>query len=377
MSLRLNFLVRGFLMEPFENRRKQAQAIMEEKDVAALQVSSRENYYYLTGDVRNVARLFLPQKGEPTIIVFDEEVEPARQASGITDVRGWRTPAQLMQHFFTLVKQHGVADKRAGFCVHSNPGFLVYKFLRSNPRMTVIENEEVLMPLRYVKDDEELAAMRRAAEAADRGIEAAIAAVKPGVTEIEVGAEAEHAMRKAGAMRYGSSTFVDSGPHSVYLHGGTSHRRIESGDLVVIDVHPVVDMYASDCARTIVCGEASPEQRALMQLYSQIQQAIIQQIKPGWKVGQITRTFTENFTAKGYGAQWIPGPVHGVGLEFEEWPHPSHYFSHLELEIAENWTLAIGHSILPVKGVGGVKFEDTIQVTAEGGARLNHAPSIL
>jgi Xaa-Pro aminopeptidase len=364
-------------MEPFESRRAKAQAIMKEKDVAALQVTSKENYYYLTGDVRNVARLFLPQEGAPTIIVFDEEVEPARHASGIQDVRGWRNPAQLMQHFFTLVKQHGVADKRVGFCMHTNPGFLVYKFLRSNPKMTVIENEEILMPLRYVKDADELAAMKRAAEAADKGIEAAIAAVKPVATEIEVGAEAEYAMRRAGAMRYGSSTFVDSGPHSIYLHGGTSHRKIESGDLVVIDVHPVVDMYASDCARTVVCGQASHEQRELMQLYSQIQQAVIQQIKPGWKVGQVTRTFTENFTAKGYGAQWIPGPVHGVGLEFEEWPHPSHYFSHTELKIAEGWTLAIGHSILPVRGVGGVKFEDTIQVTAEGGKSLNCMPSVL
>ncbi|HLN45981.1 MAG TPA: Xaa-Pro peptidase family protein [Candidatus Sulfotelmatobacter sp.] len=363
-------------MEPFESRRKKVQAIMKEKNVAALQVTSRENYYYLTGDMRNVARLFLPQEGEPSIIVFDEEVEPARQASGIQDVRGWRTPAQLMQNFFQLVKQHSILDKKVGFCVHSNSGFLVYKFLRSNPRMTVIENEEILMPLRYVKTTDELAAMRRAAEAADKGIEAATAAIKPGITEIEVGTEAEYAMRRAGAMRYGSSTFVDSGPHSIYLHGGTSRRKIENGDLVVIDVHPVVDMYSSDCARTVVCGQPSSEQRNLMQLYSQIQQSIIQQIKPRWKVGQVTKTFTEAFTSNGYNEQWIPGPVHGVGLEFEEWPHPSHYFGHVELEIAEDWTLAIGHSILPVKTVGGVKFEDTIQVTAEGGRSLNRPPII-
>jgi len=63
--------------------------------------------------------------------------------------------------------------------------------------------------------------------------------------------------------------------------------------------------------------------------------------------------------------------VHGVGLEFEEWPPPSHYPSHIQLNIAENWTLAIGHSILPIKGIGGVKFEDTVQITADGGRSLN------
>jgi Xaa-Pro aminopeptidase len=241
--------------------------------------------------------------------------------------------------------------------------------------MQVIENEEVLMPLRYVKDEEELVAMKRAAEAADKGIAVAVDAVKPGVTEIEVAAEAEYAMRRAGAMRYGSSTFVDTGPHSIYLHGGTTHRKIESGDLVVIDVHPVVDMYSSDCARTVVCGQASSRQRELIETYKTIQKSIVQAVKPGWKVGQVTSSFTEAFTAKGYGEVWIPGPVHGVGLEFEEWPHPSHYFAHTQLEMAENWTLAIGHSILPVKQVGGVKFEDTVQVTGEGGESLTQAPS--
>ncbi len=351
-----------------------AQAVMVEKGVAALQVTSRENYFYLTGDVRNVARLFLPQEGEPTIIVFDEEVEPARKASGIADVRGWRTPSQLMQTFFQVAKEHGIAEKKVGFCTHSNPGFLVYKFLKSNPKMVVVENEEVLMPLRYAKDETELSAMKRAAEVADNGIAAAIATVKNGVTEIDVAAEAEYAMRRAGAMRYGASTFVDSGPHSIYLHGGTTQRRIENGDLVVIDVHPIVDMYASDCARTVVCGQASAKQAELIQTYADIQKTIVEDIKPGWKVAQITKAFTEAFTAKGYGDSWIPGPVHGVGLEFEEWPHPSHYFGHAQLEIGENWTLAIGHSILPAKTVGGVKIEDTIQITPEGGKSLTQAP---
>ena len=62
--------------------------------------------------------------------------------------------------------------------------------------------------------------MKRAAEVAEKGILAAEQAIKPGATEIEVAAEAEYAMRKAGTIRFGASTFVDSGQHSLYLHGG-------------------------------------------------------------------------------------------------------------------------------------------------------------
>ncbi len=86
--------------------------------------------------------------------------------------------------------------------------------------MKVIENEEILMPLRYTKDTDEMEAMKKAADVASIGVAVALAAVKPGITEIEVAAEAEYAMRRVGAMRYGSSTFVDSGPHSIWLHGG-------------------------------------------------------------------------------------------------------------------------------------------------------------
>lgn len=354
-------------MSIFESRRRRAQEVMREKGVYALHVTSRENYFYLTGDARNVARLFLPQHGEPIVIVFDEEVEAAKKATGIIDVRGWRTPSQLMQTFFQAVREHDASDKKIGFCVHSNPGFLVFKFIRSNPKMTVIENEEVLMPLRYIKDKEELMLMKRAAGVARKGITAAMNTVKPGVTEIEVAAEAEYAMRRAGAMRFGASTFVDSGPHSLYLHGGTGRRRLKDGDLVVVDVHPIVDMYASDCARTFVCGSPSPEQRKLVEMYKEAQKAVIRDVRPGWKISQITKAFLEAFSKSGYGDTWIQGPTHGVGLEFEEWPHPSHYASHSQLEIGVNWTLAIGHSILPVKPVGGIKFEDVVQITEEGG----------
>jgi len=242
--------------------------------------------------------------------------------------------------------------------------------------MKVVESEEVLMPLRYIKDQEELFCMRRAAEAADKGIEAAIKAVRPGVTEIEVAAEAEYAMRKAGSMRLGATTFIDSGPHSLYLHGGASRRKLEEGDLVVIDVHPIVDMYASDCARTVVCGQPSPKQLELISAYESAQRHVIESLSPGWTIGQITDSFLGVFSKAGLGDIWIQGPVHGVGLEFEEWPHPSHYPAHKQLVVGMDWTLAIGHSILPLRGVGGVKIEDTVKVTSNGSESLNKAPNL-
>jgi len=69
-------------MDIFDGRRQRAQELMVQRGVAALHVTSRENYFYLTGDARNVARIFLPQMGEPTVIVFDEEIESAKKSNG-------------------------------------------------------------------------------------------------------------------------------------------------------------------------------------------------------------------------------------------------------------------------------------------------------
>jgi Xaa-Pro aminopeptidase len=363
-------------MNIFEQRRKRAQELMTQREVAALHITSRENYFYLTGDVRNVARIFLPQKGEPTIIVFDEEVESAREETGIKDVRGWRSPQELMRTFFTVVSENDARDKKVGFCMHTTPAFLLHRFLKSNPGMTVIENEEILMPLRYVKDLVEIDLMRKAAAVADKGLEAAIRSISPGKTEIEVAAEAEYAMRRAGAMRFASGTFVDSGPHSLHLHGATLRRKIEPGDLVILDVHPLVDMYTCDVARTVTCGPPSKEQKASIALYAETQETVVNAIRPGWKVSQLTEMFLKLFTEKDYNSQWISGPVHGVGLEFEEWPHPSHYPSHLQLNMKENWTLAIGHSLLAIRPIGGIRIEDTVLVTSKGGEYLTQTPRV-
>jgi Xaa-Pro dipeptidase len=150
-------------------------------------------------------------------------------------------------------------------------------------------------------------------------------------------------------------------------------RKMELGDMVVIDVHPIVDMYACDAARTVACGSPSSEQKRLTQTVRRSPRSRTECDAPQLEVSAITEMFLKLFMENGYGSQWISGPIHGVGLEFEEWPHPSHYPSHLQLEIKENWTLAVGHSLLTVRPVGGVRIEDTVLVNSSGGRCLTRA----
>jgi Xaa-Pro aminopeptidase len=283
-----------------------------------------------------------------------------------------------MQTFLGALKQLGLKDKVVGFDVHTVPAFLFHKFQSLNPRIKAIENEEVTMRLRYYKDDYELERMREAARVACLGMDAALKAVHPGATETEIAAEAEYAMRKAGAERFGASTFVDSGPNSLCLHGAATNRKIQPGEVVIIDVHPVVAQYSCDMARTTVCGAPTEEQKRALKTYVDAQGETLHSIRPGRKMGEITKEFTELVGKMPYGKGWIPAAGHGLGLEFEEWPHPTHYPQHLQLELKPRMTLTLGHSLLPVPELNaGFRVEDAILITEEGAEYLTDYPRYL
>ena len=359
----------------FKERVRRVQELMGDADVQAMQITSRENYYYFSGDVRNVARILLPHDSEPILIVFEEEAEFARENTWIKDIRSWNSPQELMTTFLGALKELDLKNKVVGFDVHSVPGFLLHKFQKLNPDIKMVENDEIAMQLRYFKDNYELERMKGASKVAMIGMDAAMDAVKPGVRETEIAAAAEYNMRKAGAERFGASTFVDSGPNSLCLHGAASTRKVRTGEVVVIDLHPIVGQYACDMARTTFCGEPSNKQKSALDTYRISQEETFSKIKPGVKVIDVTNYFKETASKLPFGANWIPAATHGVGLEFEEWPHPSHYPQHLQLKLKPGMTITLGHSLLPVKELGaGFRIEDVVHITDTSAEYLTHYP---
>lgn len=350
----------------FRNRAERIKRVMGEKKVDAMLIASAENYYYITGDIRRQARMLFPREGEPAIIVFADEAELVRKNTWVEDVRGWRNVQELAKHFFDVMREKKLSEATVGFDTHAAPGFEVFKFRKWNPKINMVENDEVMMELRIVKSSEEIEAMKKAARVADTGMKAAMETIAPGATENEVAAEAEYAMRKAGSERLGAISFVNSGERSIYLHGFVTHRKIERGDIVIVDLHPVTNMYACDLARTFVAGEPSDAQKEAYEVYYQAQKLARESVRPGWKVGDVTKFIAEYIQKTDYGKYVVPGYIHGVGLEFEEFPHPSHYVQHSNIELKPDMTVTIGHAVLPVPGVGGFRIEDTVRITADG-----------
>jgi Xaa-Pro dipeptidase len=345
---------------------------MEQKGIEAMLIAGVENYYYITGDYRRQARMLFYRDDDPTIIVFASEVEQVRENTWVEDIRGWNSVKELMQHFFSSMRSHDLTRATIGFDTHTAPGFEVYRFGKLNPDITIVENDDVMSKLRMIKSEEEITRMKKAAHVAEVGMKAAISSLDNGVTENDVAAEAEYAMRKAGSERLGAITFVNSGENSLHLHGFATHRKIVSGDPVVVDLHPVTDKYSCDMARTVLCGTESNDLTVkpvnanfvkLAAAYDEAQRSVIEEIKPGWKVKEVTQFIVESITKTEFKKYIVPGYIHGVGLEFEEFPHPSHYPQHGEIVLKPNMTLSVGHAILAVPGIGGYRIEDVVRIT--------------
>lgn len=346
----------------YRRRVKKVQSLMQENDVDALLVLSLENYRYFTGDVRKQPRMLIPSEGDPAPIVFEEEKEEVEKKTGL-EAKSYRSLPQMLSSVIgflnALEKDTPVVAVEMEF---STPAFLIERFRMANPHVEVVDAKQIVAPLRKIKDRYELELMKRAGKLADYAIEVAVDLLKPGITENELALEVEYCVRKKGAERLSFPMFVNSGKRSLWLHGMATDKRIEEGDVVLIDVGPVYNGYCADIARTFVVGKAGEEQRKAYRAYLEMQERAVELIerrKNEITVLEIERSNDEFLKSYGYGGLYVRGFVHGIGLGFEEIPFPTIFPEDLRERLVEGMTLAAGHSVLSIKKVGGFRIEDT------------------
>jgi len=197
---------------------------------------------------------------------------------------------------------------------------------------------------------------------------AAVMGVKAGATESQVAAEAEYAMRQAGAEGFWR-TYVASGPRTNIAHGLPTLRKLQAGDLVMIDLHPIANGYSADMCRTVCVGKPTVEQQVAYDLYLKAQQATIAKVKAGATMVELEQTLHGILKEAGHGEHIFGPPIHGVGIEFEEAPlPPGHAFFHGEKEpqpLKANMVISVGNCGL-YTGPWGLRVEDTVLVGAEG-----------
>ncbi len=362
-----------------KSRVARAQRLMEQCGIDALLILTHDDYLYFFEEDRFQPRAIIPREGVPIVIAFRAESREIEQSLGTQDVRVFSTVGQQIHDVVTVMRdlqaskgtRPAVGVQLSWFEV---PASLANLFQRSNPNVVVVDSAPVMDELRLVKDAGELERMRRAAACAATGMRAALGALREGVTEIDVAAEAEYAMRKAGGSGTATPVFVNSGERSVWLHGTATDRRIERGDLVVLDLVPRHSGYLANLARTAVVGEPTADQGRLFDAYAAAQEAAMRAARPGAKISDLDKAAQGELERHGFGAAYVPGISHGIGLRFEEIPAPTIHPKQSTFVLREGMTITAGHSVLAVPGIGGVRMEDTGRVGQAGWEPITDFP---
>jgi Xaa-Pro aminopeptidase len=194
------------------------------------------------------------------------------------------------------------------------------------------------------------------------------------VSEIDFAIALDFAIRRLGAEGNSFETIVASGPNGAKPHARPSARRIEPGELVVLDFGAVVDGYCSDMTRTVCVGEpADPQLRRMVEVVAESQQAGVDAVRAGVGCADVDAVCREVIAAAGWADAFLHSTGHGVGLDIHEAPGVS--------SVSKD-TLAAGYIVtvepgVYLEGLGGVRIEDTVVVTEDGCTPVTNAPKEL
>jgi D-alanyl-D-alanine dipeptidase len=219
-----------------------------------------------------------------------------------------------------------------------------------------------------VKDDDELAALRRAGRSADETFRQILGGRFQGRREEEIAADLGELLVANGHSR-AAFTIVASGPNAASPHHEPGGRTIRPKDAVVMDFGGELAGYFSDTARTVVVGEEPEGFGEVYEVVHEAQEAAFRAVEPGVSASEVDAAARDLIAAAGYGERFVHRTGHGIGLEVHE---PPYLVRGNDSELTPGCTFSIEPGIY-LEGRFGVRIEDIVAVTAGGAERLNRS----
>lgn len=355
----------------YKKRLEKVSHHMQEADLDVLLLTKPSNMFYLTGDGRLCAYTMITQHGKVALGVPVTDIEDVKALAYHDHIVGFDDEVGMIHSIAHYFEHFGISAGTVGleytFLTQSMMGMLTHPHAKPD-KVVPKDCTHILSELRMVKEPGEIDRIRASAKVAAIGMDAAVKAARPGVTESQVAGAAEVAMRNAGAEEFWRS-YVCSGPRTNIAHGLPTTRQIQPNDLVMIDIHPIVDGYSADICRTVCAGTPTAEQQQAYNLYLEAQQSTIKMVKAGIGMVDLEGHLHQVMKDAGHGNHIFGPPIHGVGIEFEESPlPPGHAFFHGEKApppLPENVIISVGNCGL-YTGPWGVRVEDTNWVKPDG-----------
>jgi Xaa-Pro aminopeptidase len=240
-------------------------------------------------------------------------------------------------------------------------------------RKNVASISDVIRKLRAVKDRSEVRSVERSIAVAQDAMTALLEQGKSafvGRTERDVAAELDYRMRRGGASGSAFETIVAAGENGSRPHYRPGARTIERDEAVLIDWGALVGGYCSDLTRVVFTGTIRPELAEIYRVVLRAQKAAIAAIKAGLACKTIDAAARDVIADAGYGEAFGHGLGHGIGREIHERPHVAG-------SIKDRLRSGMIHTVEPgvyLPGIGGVRIEDDVLVTAKGKRVLSSLP---
>jgi Xaa-Pro aminopeptidase len=352
-------------MHNYHGRLERLRELMETHQLEAIIVTQAENRRYLSGFTGTDGTLFISENEAVLITDFRFTEQASREAplfgiaEAIPDVLGSELSRLAGE---TGARRVGFEGNHVSFAVHHNWMDLAEEYELA-PVQGLVEG------LRAIKDEEELALIRRAAAIGDGALTHVRQTLRPGMTEREVAWEIEVYMRTHGAEALGFDTIVASGPNGAMAHATVTDRPIQEGEPLVLDLGARVEGYHSDLTRTLVLGKPDERFQVVYYLVLDAQMKALAGIKPGMTGREADALAREVITARGYGKRFGHGLGHSVGLAVHEDPRVGTQ-STAVLQPGNTLTVEPG---IYITGWGGVRIEDLVVVTERGVEVLSKA----
>jgi Xaa-Pro aminopeptidase len=236
-------------------------------------------------------------------------------------------------------------------------------------RVRWVNDGNAVEKLRAVKDADELATMRQAADVISKAFARVLRTIKPGISELAVAADIEHEIKRRGGSGPSFETIVASGPRSAWAHARPTSKLLRKSELVVLDQGAILRGYCSDMTRTVFIGKAPQRVWSLYAAVLEAQEAGKRAIRPGVTAGEVDRAARNVLKGAKLDRYFTHSLGHGLGLEVHEMPR----LGKNELTVLQEGMVLTVEPGVYLEGLGGIRIEDDVVVTAKGAVDLTTA----
>jgi Xaa-Pro aminopeptidase len=356
--------------EEHAGRIELVRAELERQDVDCLLVGPSSDLVYLAGfpvkPSERLTLLVLAREGAPLLMLPDFELPSLKDLPLVVEPVPWSDGDDATALIGSMLPRGRSITAALGGQTQARLRFAVE---RAAPHLRWIDGDALIAPVRLRKSREEIAALRAASGAADAVLGELVRQGVGGRTERELVDEIRRLLAAHGNDPTGSG-LAAFGPHSAAPHHVVTGRPARAGDCVIVDFGGTRHGYRADVTRTYHVGEPPKRFRRIYEVVREANARAIEHVRPGVTAERIDAVAREHIVDAGFGAHFSHRTGHGIGLDVHEPP----YLVRGDATVLEQGMAFTVEPGIYLPGEFGVRIEDVVLVTADGGERLNHHP---